>query len=288
MKLGISMDAYFGTLNPFESIVRLKELGFEALDFNLSDYCYVGSPLTKDNWESWLYQIKDVAEKNNISFSQVHAPFQHIIDVNKNDEFLSLMTIRCFKACEIIGIPWAVFHPMVLDKGLSSENVEFIIKYNIERIKRLCNIAAKCKTGVALENVFDMRNSSGEIIPYWGTKIDEIISLVDNINLENFGVCLDTGHAFIVGINPAEAVKKLNHRLKVLHVHDNNGMSDLHLAPFVGNINWMEFIDSLKSIGYSDVFSLEIHNYTQRMSKNLIDDAILLSKKIAKELVSCN
>jgi sugar phosphate isomerase/epimerase len=45
--------------------------------------------------------------------------------------------------------------------------------------------------------------------------------------------------------------------LAVLHVHDNNGRSDLHWNPYTGVIDWDDFSAALREIDFAGTVSLE-------------------------------
>ena len=66
----------------------------------------------------------------------------------------------------------------------------------------------------------------------------EILKFVKTINDERFKVCLDTGHVAVYeGLTPDGAMRELGDTVRVLHVHDNNGRSDLHYMPYFGVID---------------------------------------------------
>lgn len=283
MKIGISMDAYLRSTDPVTAVKKLARAGFDALDYNFSDYCYDASPLTTDSWKQLIIDIKNAGNEFDIEFSQMHSPFYMIIDSNKFAEFEEKMTIRSFEACSILDAKWAVIHPKRFDAGITKENYEQTRSFNIERVQKLCKQAKEFGIGIALENIFRF---SKELVNEGINQITDIIDIVDNSNCENLCVCLDTGHAFYEKISPADAARSFGNRVKVLHVDDNSGESDQHVAPFVGNINWNEFMKALHDIKYNGVFSLEIHNYVQRMPDEIIDDAVAMSYKIAKYLVT--
>lgn len=282
MKIGISQDAYLCSTDIVTGVKKLAKIGFDALDFNFSDYCYKDSVLAKDNWKDVIYAVKKAANDFGISFSQLHSPFYMKIDDHDNDDFEEMMMLRSFEACQILDAKWAVIHSKRYKEGITLENYEQTKVYNINRTKDLCNKAKEYGIGIAIENFFKFPDA---LVEKGINQTTDIISIIDECNCENLGVCFDTGHAFCVGINPDEAVRQYGDRIKVLHVHDNNGKGDQHVAPFVGYINWDKFITSLRDIEFNGVFSLEIHNYVQRMPKELIDEAITLSYKIAKNLV---
>ena len=62
--------------------------------------------------------------------------------------------------------------------------------------------------------------------------------------------------------------KALDDRLTILHIHDNNGDGDFHLAPFTQrtfkenytSTDWDAFIKGLKEIGYTGPLSFETFN----------------------------
>ena len=51
-------------------------------------------------------------------------------------------------------------------------------------------------------------------------------------------------------------------RIKALHIHDNDGEDDEHLAPFTGSINWPAFCECMRNIGYSGDLSFETFQQT--------------------------
>ena len=49
----------------------------------------------------------------------------------------------------------------------------------------------------------------------------------------------------------------LGKELYALHIHDNRGMQDEHLIPYLGTINMDEVINALIEIGYEGYFTFE-------------------------------
>ena len=48
-------------------------------------------------------------------------------------------------------------------------------------------------------------------------------------------------------------------RLRALHIDDNEGRTDQHLAPFAsGTVPWAETMAALREIGYDGLFNLEL------------------------------
>jgi len=87
---------------------------------------------------------------------------------------------------------------------------------------------------------------------------------------------LDMGHSNVCGRKPQTAIRELADRLYHVHVHDNDGFSDLHLPPGTGTIDWPEVFRAFKEVGYDSTLTLEVFS-TDR-------DYVLLAKRKIEEL----
>jgi sugar phosphate isomerase/epimerase len=73
------------------------------------------------------------------------------------------------------------------------------------------------------------------------------------------GVCLDFGHAFLLG-DVIDAIEVTSGHLLTTHVHDNHGKVDEHLAPFLGAIDWPAALMTLQKVGYDGTLLFEVRN----------------------------
>jgi sugar phosphate isomerase/epimerase len=53
-------------------------------------------------------------------------------------------------------------------------------------------------------------------------------------------------------------IRRFPERLYHVHLHDNDGRSDLHLPPGAGNIDWPGVIQALVDVGYDRTITLEV------------------------------
>ena len=88
---------------------------------------------------------------------------------------------------------------------------------------------------------------------------------IDKLNAEAggdmFGYCFDLGHANLVGANIREFVRALGDRLTVLHLHDNDAVTDQHLAPMTQKkTDWEGLILGLRDINYRGAINFETFN----------------------------
>lgn len=74
------------------------------------------------------------------------------------------------------------------------------------------------------------------------------------------GMTLDVAHAFVEGGTGRvlEYIKAFKGRIRHVHVGDNNGRMDQHLAVGEGKIPWKRVVKALKGIGYDRGIVLEV------------------------------
>ena len=86
--------------------------------------------------------------------------------------------------------------------------------------------------------------------------------LVEGFEDDEVGVCLDTGHANMEGVECAGFVRSAGQRLAALHVHDSVGEWD-HILPYGrGTVDWGAFMKALREVGYEGLFNWEIPGET--------------------------
>ena len=85
----------------------------------------------------------------------------------------------------------------------------------------------------------------------------ETLRLIEAIDDPNVAFCLDTGHSIVRDTQPGEAVRMGAKYLRVLHVHDSDGVQDRHWYPGTGAVDWDDFTAALKGVGFAGVLSME-------------------------------
>lgn len=97
-----------------------------------------------------------------------------------------------------------------------------------------------------------------EVIPNRLSTPDALVRLIeDDLDLPSLGICLDTGHAFIMG-DVVEAIETCSGHLVTTHLHDNEGKSDDHLVPFDGSMDWSSALVAMQKVGYDGAWIFEV------------------------------
>jgi sugar phosphate isomerase/epimerase len=116
-------------------------------------------------------------------------------------------------------------------------------------IEEIVTLAAARSVKVALEVIPNPLSS--------GAALTRLIE--DQLEDVDVGVCLDYGHAHLMG-DLGETIETLSGHLWTTHVHDNGGRRDDHLVPFAGSINWDVAMMTTQKIGYDGVLMLEVQD----------------------------
>lgn len=116
-------------------------------------------------------------------------------------------------------------------------------------VEDICRLAEPIGTRVALEVIPNPLSDGASLVAM----------LERDLDFPRTGVCLDFGHAFLMG-DVADAVETVAEHLITTHVHDNRGKKDEHLVPFAGKINWDMALMTMQKVGYDGTYLMELAN----------------------------
>lgn len=94
----------------------------------------------------------------------------------------------------------------------------------------------------------------GEIV----SNTDALLRLMDAVDNDNFGAVLDTGHQHAQKEILPLSIEKLGARVHYLHVSDNDGQTNEHLAPGRGTVDWDGVFLALKKHGFSGYVAVDV------------------------------
>jgi sugar phosphate isomerase/epimerase len=110
----------------------------------------------------------------------------------------------------------------------------------------------------SLQEIADLAQDVGvevavEMIPNPLSSPDALVHLLEEEpDLHNVGICLDFGHAHVLG-DVVDTIETISGHLIATHVHDNMGRRDDHLVPGAGTIDWEAAIMATQKVGYDGV-----------------------------------
>ncbi len=253
MKLGIADRAFevFGE----ERFAVMKALGFDYADISLDGEL---DGLNEEEYLASALAVKELAEASGVTVHQVHGPWIHPTkdETPEARELRAVCMRRSLRATAAIGCKNWVIHPVMPFGSKAEPDAEAFWRINREFFSELLPYAKERGITVCFENMpFPALSMSSP---------EATLRFVREMKDPSFQFCLDTGHSFVMGTDPAEAVAMAGKELQVLHVHDNCGLRDEHLLPFMGKIQWRDFYRALCDSDFDGVLSLEV-----KISKDL-------------------
>lgn len=207
------------------------------------------------------YRDREILDRYGITVEQCHAPFNRYGIYASQEEFMRLFKAS-FDCAKILGAKYIVIHADELQPTGNKWDIEELISRNYEYLAPYGEYCRKNGIVMAIENLFE---DMSPLIPFiegknrFSSRIDEQIGLIDRFNDSAVAACWDFGHACCsFGRDEmTEKLRMLGNRLVCTHVHDNNYRQDMHLIPFLGEIDWKAQMTVLKEINYNGKLSFE-------------------------------
>lgn len=256
VKIGISVKMRKGGFDRFDSekYNKIKSFGFDCVDFDMCNTDNQLYSLSDKDFEAYLNNEKELAQKAGVEIHQTHGPWRWPVNDGESElaERMEKME-KSIRATSLLGCKYWVIHP-VMPYGIEDVKIGNQAEtwaMNLAFMKELLQTAKEYGVTVCVENT-----------PFPNFSLatpQQILKLVEEINDDNFKICLDTGHVAVFSdLSVGDEVRQLADKIKVFHVHDNGGKKDEHLPPHEGVIAWQDFSAALKEIGFDGVLSLEI------------------------------
>ena len=221
------------TAYPIEDrIAAIKSVGFDAvcLDFEAELFA------TETSWEN---QVR-LAEHHGLPIENVHLTGAGMTAVWSEDaagDDVIERLIRELRDMASLGIRVGVAHVT-----WGHDRPAGAFARGLSRYLRAAEAAEKYGVYLALEN-----SVYPEYVRY----------LLDNIDSRHVGFCYDSGHenAFSHG---EDFLASYSDRLLAMHLHDNDGIRDLHAMPFDGTVDWVHTVKALSGAPlFSRMLTLE-------------------------------
>lgn len=275
---------------PTEQAIGLcKEAGFDRLDYNYTDFQADMFRMSWNEEERMAHAIREAAEEAGSRFVQMHGPvhgpnFSELWHGMDPDSFLALAR-RSIRTAAIIGAPWVVFHPGNRTGG--HEPPEANLEFNRRLFQKLIPDLEKTGVGIALENMYDRRHPrTGAVVRHFAAVPEALCELADRIDHPLVGICWDTGHGHLQGLSQGTSLRMIGKRLKATHIQDNDGVTDQHLFPYHGTVDWTEVMSALREIGYEGDFTYETHNAVRPLPLAVGKAALRFGKIVAEHVTA--
>lgn len=276
--IGVQSKNVIQDSNPQAGFEILRQAGFSCADFSLNGYLLNTSlyqselndffNMSVSELERFFEPHKNGAKAAGIFINQMHMPYPNYVpraEKEINDYLWNVVAPKSMSVCAFFECPYIVVHGFKLAHYLGSEEAEW--QQTEKFLNFLAPMAKEMGITICIENLYNGIGTHMIEGPCCDAKkaIERIDRMNEKYGAEVLGFCFDTGHANLVGIDFEDFITTLDYRLKVLHIHDNDGQRDLHQIPFtftktrenVASTDWNGFLRGLRKIKFAQVLSFE-------------------------------
>ena len=278
MQIGVQTKNIVSDSCPEEGFALLKRTGFSCADFSLNSYLTNSSLYQSElnpffdqsmaELEQFFHPHKAGAKAAGIYINQMHMPYPIYVpkaDKEINEYLRNQVAPKSMAICAFFGCPNIVVHGFKLAQFLGTEEEEW--KYTEQFLDSIAPLAKEMGITICIENLYG--GIGGHIVEGPCCDVRKAVERIDRMNdkyhAQVLGFCFDTGHANLVGLDFERFLTALGDRLKVLHIHDNDGIADLHQIPFtftrtrenLSSTDWEGFLRGMRAIHYKETLSFE-------------------------------
>ena len=244
-------------LSPEDAIRRLAEIGWECFELSCE---HIGVIATDEDRLGRAQRLRELADGLGVRLAQVHlfisADVAAAGPATRNRDLGALQQeIEC---CGEMGIPVGVLHPGGSGPALTQAEEDALNRNRVAGFTQVAAWAEAAHMRVAVENMADRLSAGTGRRREFGSTIAELHELIDAVGWPGLGICFDTSHANVQGLDLPAAIAEAGERLIALHVSDNDGSGDQHRTPYNGAMDWVEIVAALRGVGYECPFNLEI------------------------------
>jgi len=192
-------------------------------------------------------QIADLG----LETAALHAPFGAHVDLSSPDAGLRFRSLdqlsRAADALQMLGGGIYVIHPGGDDSHWVWER-DARLERSVEGLNQIWKFCRDRNLTLAIETP----------LPHLlGGKLSDLEWILNRLPSEGTGVCVDTSHTSL-GHCLFEALDRFAPRLVHIQASDNGGVTDDHLPPGKGIIDWAAVRSKMDQIGYKGTLLFEI------------------------------
>lgn len=279
----------------------MRAAGFSCADFSLNQYL-LNLDIYKEQLNAFFSQSMEqleaffepqraAAEAAGVQIFQMHMPYPiYVPRASKtvNRYLWDEVAPKSLRIAQFLGCRYVVVHGFKLRHYLGSEAAEWARTEAF--LDAMAPLAKECGVTMCIENIYD--GLAHHIVegPCCDARLaaERIDRMNETYGAEVLGFCFDSGHANLVGIDFEAFIRTLGPRLKVLHLHDNDGVSDLHQIPYTfaktreneSSTDWGGLIRGLRAIQFTGALNFETAPVLTAFPDALKQDALGIIAKI--------
>jgi sugar phosphate isomerase/epimerase len=230
-----------------DMLPKLVEAGFAQVELS-------GNTEAEAAWLADMEQAVRLFNDHGVRVRSVHIPDAGWHNA-ASDEALRVASVKVGQTtiahAAQLGADYVIVHANGASEPFTVEDHAASMARSRRSLGELAETAARLGVVLALEN-----------LPAYGaprptSRMSEVLNLIEGFGTQ-YGICLDTGHSHVNGVDPSADAREAGERLLCIHIQDNDGSGDQHLLPGRGTIPWETFRATLAEMGFRGQRTLEV------------------------------
>jgi sugar phosphate isomerase/epimerase len=246
MRWEVGLSTGIGYSQPIEEILGpIAAAGFRAVEVSTAPH-----HLRIDDL-GHVESVARLARAASLRVHSLHAPFGHDVNITSPEPEQRRHALRrltdAAEALRILGGTQYVIHPGGEDQRWTWDR-EHRLALSVEGLTQVWGECHQRGLTLVVETP----------LPHLlGGRLADLEWILARLPAEGTAVCVDTSHTSLGGFL-IEAVHTFGSRIVHVQASDNRGVTDDHLPPGEGVIDWPRLVEALEGIGYQGVFMLEV------------------------------
>lgn len=201
-----------------------------------------------DTYSKDLSEMASILRQEGLLIT-LHGPFFDLVPGGMDKKILKMTRERLREVFDLIPVfdPLSVVCHTGYDRKRYHEVRDQWLETALETWTPLVKDLEGSRTSLMFENVYERTPET-------------LHKLLRGLNSDNVGFCLDTGHMNVFSETSMETwLKALRPFLKQLHLHDNDGTWDDHLAIGEGKIDFESLFEYVEGNRLRPIITIEAH-----------------------------
>lgn len=251
-----------------DGLRRIARHGFRHVEM-WCNYAHLDPRLGED-----VTMVGQILEEEGLRAVSLHAPFEfrgeRLAGETLWEAWEGLMA-QVLETAQHLKVGFVVVHPILVWSSLDpTQGGREIVACQEHSLGRVARLAAGQGIRIALENL------GRKTVPDLAHPT-ALVELAHRLGGDNVGVCFDTGHCLVSGLDPLREMDHCASQVYSFHIHENDGVEDLHWVPGKGPIDWPRFLDKLRTLRYEGSVIFEV--WGGKDSENVMQDAKAFVKR---------
>jgi sugar phosphate isomerase/epimerase len=261
----VGLSTGIGYAHPIEDVLApIAAAGFRAIEVSTAPH-----HLRVDDLRH-VEAVAALVRSAGMRVHSLHAPFGHDVNITSPEPAQRRQALHrlagAAEALRLLGGSHYVIHPGGEDQRWTWDR-EARLALSVEGLNEVWGECRARGLTLVVETP----------LPHLlGGQPDDFAWILARLPEDGTGVCVDTSHTFLGGFL-FDVIRRFGPRIVHVQASDNRGVSDDHLPPGLGLIDWTRVVASLEEAGYQGVFMLEVTG-EGALSQRLAESAGLLAR----------